>query len=124
MTDWCYVPMDWATDWDDYPDGFEFGLGDGDDAIFEEAWAAMLKSGLRAVSFERYLDSFVTDCPSGAMLLRQPAHCFKKLLSSEMPPEIKLKVAVDVATNAGCEIMFADHACATVAAMMFSGRVM
>lgn len=113
MTEWTYQPLWDAISHYDYPDGFEFGIGEDDDQVFDQAWAFMLTHNMPVVHFPGFVDPDKLE-EACAILCR-----------SRLPDEKASTEAVMAHVIHGDrEAIFVDRAHAHIAAMMFGGEVL
>ncbi len=113
---WSYMPLWDAVSYFEYPEYFGFGIGDDDDAVFDQAWAFMLSHNMPVVVFPGDVDSDDLERAS-AILLRAP---LPEEVSQSIPPAVALSRIV----LANREAIFPDNRHADVAAMMFGGTVL
>ena len=112
-SEWSYMPL-----WDtishyDYPEDFEFGIGDDDDDVFDQAWAFMLTHNMPVVVFPGYVDPEKLE-EASAILTR----------SRLWPESASYTDAMTEVQHGEKEAIFADRRHAHVAAMMFGGTVL
>lgn len=118
MTIYSYLPLAEPYDHFDYPDDFEYGAAEGDDAVFGSAWAAMLSDGAVAVRFEVDTDPDTLE-EAGAILVRGELPDLARVAFLNAASAMAVLTLLSER-----EAIFADSRHAQVAAMMFGGAVL
>lgn len=116
MTDFGYAPLNEPSSFYDFPDDFEFGCGENDDEVFEQAWNTMKSWGFVPVQFEGSVDPDVLE-RAGAVLSRLEVPDQEQYRG--MDPQLALRDLY----NLDVQAIFQTNADAHVAAMMFGGWV-
>ncbi len=115
-SDWSYMSLWDAISHFEYPDDFEFGNGDNDDVVFDQAWAFMLTHTMPVVHFPGFVDLEALESAS-AILVRS------RMPAVNVNP-VNTEEALTRLVEADREAIFARAQDAHVAAMMFGGTVM